>query len=409
MILDDIRKSLASVPPFKKVVVGVSGGVDSVVLAYLLNQLGYRIIVAHVNHSLRGAESDQDAAFVESLCCSWGVPFESCKITVPKKGNLENEARKKRYTFLESIRLKKRASYIVAAHHQDDQIETVYLHKERGSGLRGLKGMNLITGRILRPMLTISKSEILAFAEKHKLPFRHDSSNSDQRFMRNYLRQSVFPTLRKKDPDFDSKMLQLSMDAGEVYSRQKRSAERWIRRNVTDLIFSRHRFRACEPTIQTEILLHFTGRRDIYRKELENLRKLVLEGRTGSKRTSGKMTFQIAYEQMMMSPSLKPVPAPTQTRLSAGDTLWGQWLIKKSGNEKLFVRGWKPGDRFRPLGLKGSKKLQDLFTDLKIPRADRNSVPIIVDEKDRILSVSNIRVAVGGAFLKKCLQIKSTL
>ncbi|MFH0821092.1 MAG: tRNA lysidine(34) synthetase TilS, partial [Candidatus Peregrinibacteria bacterium] len=175
-MLLQIQKTLRQLASFKRVVVGVSGGADSVALALALKELRYEVIVAHLNHRLRGDESDADAEFVKNFAQKLRVPYVIEKAEIPRHGNLEDNARKIRYEFLENARKRFRADCIAVAHHRDDQMETVLMHLLRGAGPRGLAGMQLQRGKLLRPLLDTTKKEILEFLRKRGQPFRTDST-----------------------------------------------------------------------------------------------------------------------------------------------------------------------------------------------------------------------------------------
>src|SRR5262249_19491687 len=145
-----------------------SGGVDSVVLAHKLKNLGYQMVLAHFNHGWRGKESDENENFCWNLAKKWKIPIEVSRGKKVEKGNAEAKAREERYFFLEAVRQKHKACYIAVAHHKDDQIETIWMHKKRGAGLRGLAGMPLVQRKIIRPLLEISKKEILEYAKFNK-------------------------------------------------------------------------------------------------------------------------------------------------------------------------------------------------------------------------------------------------
>ncbi|MGF1655645.1 MAG: tRNA lysidine(34) synthetase TilS [Verrucomicrobiales bacterium] len=189
-----------------RVLVGVSGGVDSMVLLSCLWRLGKKTVVAHFNHRLRGRESGQDQRFVQGICQKWELDFESEAADVRafakiQKQSLEACARDLRYNFLVRAAKKWRCSAILTAHHADDQVETVLHNLLRGSGTAGLSGMkpaSLVQGRtLLRPLLGIWRREILAFAEEKAIPFREDSSNQLLFATRNRLRHSLLPMLEE--------------------------------------------------------------------------------------------------------------------------------------------------------------------------------------------------------------------
>ncbi len=405
MILKKVKKTLSNLPTFKRVVIGVSGGVDSVVLAHCLKELGYQIVVVHLNHGLREKESDADEAFVIELAQEWKVPFVTSRVQLPQKGNVENEGRKARYAFFEKVRQAKRAKYIAVAHHQDDQIETILLHLERGAGLKGLCGMDTLSLTLLRPLLSIPKAEILKYAKKNQLKYRTDQSNFDLNFRRNRLRHLVIPELRRQNKDFNSKVLQLACQACQRHRELQSQSNNWVRRHVGEGQFNRLAFVTLPKELQSEILLNLTGRGDVYRKNVDELRAFISNGSTGKKRSISTATFHIQYDEIHFSKSAPTTPELKKQKLSPGITKWGKYSINYKGKKAVYVRQWQSGDRFQPAGMKGSKKIQDFFTDSKIPRFERKAIPIIVDQRNCVLSISDIRVAQQGVYLKKCLRL----
>ncbi len=206
------RVLAAYLQPGDTIIIGVSGGPDSMYLleaclAFSENR-PLKIIVAHVNHGLRGKESDADAAFVKKYAREKGLLFELLTLKKIAKGNLEEECRKARYAFFEKLRHKYNGAWILTAHQQSDLVETVLFNLVRGSFLDGLKGMSIATPEryLLRPMLSISKDSILATLRRKKIPFRIDSSNKNTNFSRNLLRNKVIPLLKKINPAFEKVM-----------------------------------------------------------------------------------------------------------------------------------------------------------------------------------------------------------
>ena len=209
-----VKAALKPLPPFKRVVVGLSGGMDSVVLCHVLKSLGYEVIAAHLNHQLRGEEANRDEAFVINLAKAWDLPYVAKKAVIPEEKNIENSARHLRYSFLEAERTAYQADFIAVGHHFDDQIETILMHEQRGSGLRGRCGMRLLKGKILRPFIDIPRRELAAYATEQKLEYVNDSSNLDISLERNRLRHEVIPEL-KKIAGFEEKMRQISRTASD--------------------------------------------------------------------------------------------------------------------------------------------------------------------------------------------------
>ena len=185
--------------PGDHVVCAVSGGADSVALVYamklLSSKLGITVSAAHFNHGLRGEESDGDEAFVRSFCDLHDIALQvgSGQVVTGKKG-LEAAARNARYDFLRSLPGK-----IATAHTADDNAETVLMHMVRGTGLKGLGGINPVNGNVIRPMLGITRQDVLAFLQEYHLCWVSDSSNDTDQFLRNRLRHHVMPLLRQED------------------------------------------------------------------------------------------------------------------------------------------------------------------------------------------------------------------
>ena len=195
--------------PGSCVVVGLSGGADSVALFLVLLRLGYHVEAAHCNFHLRGAESDRDAAFVTDLCARYGVPlhradFETARSARLAGVSIEMQARDERYAFFESVRRQTGAVAIAVAHHRDDNVETLLLNLVRGAGLRGLHGMAWRNGHVVRPMLGVTRSDVENFLRAEGETFVTDSTNTDTAIRRNLIRHEVLPLLRRLNPSVDA-------------------------------------------------------------------------------------------------------------------------------------------------------------------------------------------------------------
>lgn len=215
----------------------LSGGPDSVYLFHRLIKEGRSFIVAHLNHQIR-AESDADEAFVRALAKKHGLTFESKRIDVSawaktQKKSLEEAGRILRYAFFEELRQKHHAEWIVTAHHLNDNLETVLMNRQRGCNLRGEIGMQEFdTARHLwRPLLNTSKAEILTYLNRHRLPYRIDSTNEDLRYTRNRIRHKTIPALLQKNPDLLADFKKTRQKALNEYTRLSSWATEWLRAN----------------------------------------------------------------------------------------------------------------------------------------------------------------------------------
>ncbi|MEZ4878949.1 MAG: tRNA lysidine(34) synthetase TilS [Chitinophagales bacterium] len=208
-MIDKIKQYIAQYQLFErnnKLLVACSGGIDSMVLLYLLKILEYDITVAHCNFNLRGEESNADEQFIIDFCTKNNIPFLLSRLILYKRKNkannqLKSVARKLRYEWFEQLRNENAIDFIVTAHHANDQLETILLNLTKGTGLNGLKGMLPKNNFVVRPLLAITKQEIVAFAHQHKIAFREDSSNASTDYQRNLLRHEVVPVLEKINPN----------------------------------------------------------------------------------------------------------------------------------------------------------------------------------------------------------------
>lgn len=384
------------IPPGSMVIVGVSSGADSVALLHILHRLEYPLIAAHLNHSIRGAEADADGQFVKELCAKLGVECVTQKTDVPalakEKGiSLEMAAREARHEFFRSQDESLKSKVVVAlAHHADDELETFFLRAARGAGVTGLGGMRFFqtlenvdavrTPRLqssltlIRPMLGIRRSEIFQWLGKEGIAWREDASNADETILRNIVRHQILPILGKLNERAAENILRTMEILRDEEDQPERAARR---REIRDWLIEQ----GVTPTFDAvEQVIEFAAQTD-------GSRSMDLEG------------LRIVNEYGV----LKTVDAVSSPRFSirmkeSVGILRGSWeasvsLAKVAGRE-IVVRTAKPGDRMEPYGMDGSKKLQDIFTDLKIPKAQRESWPV-VECGGEIIWLPGYRIARG--------------
>jgi len=286
------------IPENGKIILGLSGGADSVFLFNLCLQIQkthpFAIIVAHVNHGIRGKESDDDAAFAEKLAEKHSLPFQLKKIKKQPKGNSEEQFRKIRYEFFEKIRTQNKAALILTAHHLNDNIETILLNLVRGCHLDGLKGMDTFDPKrhLLRPLLTTPKSEILQYLKTHRLPFRTDSTNQNTNYSRNRIRQNVIPELKKINKNLEKSFLQNITNFKSVRENTNNHLEDWIKSNSDKNGLKITSFIKMDETFQKNIIFQ------LYKKMYGNLKglsqnhadqiiKIVSQNRSGRQKEFG--------------------------------------------------------------------------------------------------------------------------
>jgi len=351
-----------------KSVLAFSGGSDSMYLLHLLLKKGEEPILAHLNHRLRGTESDKDEQFCKRIAKKHGLTIEVEQANL-KKGS-EEEARIARYNFLERVREKHKAREILTAHHLNDSIETILFNLTRGTGVNGLTGV--LSNRIKRPLLETTKQEILIYLKKHKIKYREDASNRNTKFSRNRIRLKVIPELKKINPNLEKTFLSNIENFKTVQDFLNQESSKHIHENHLEIT----NFKKLHPAIQTNIILTLTGP-NTSQKEVLEIRKTIIANRTGTTCKLG----QIQYGKLMFKHNAKT--------FSTKFTLLKKHPVKfdpkctylnfdkiKTRN-RLEITSWEPGDQIKPIGMKGTKKLQDIFTDKKIPRNIRKEIPII--------------------------------
>ena len=404
------------------VLVAVSGGVDSVVLLHLLSctapAFGLTIGVAHYNHGMRAEASDDDEAFVKELANSYGLDCFSGKLprNVAHDGeSWEAYARRHRYHFLENEASAQGFSFIATAHHANDQAETVLMRMMDGAGVRGMGGIHRRRGRIVRPLLPFTKEQILTYAREQELSWREDQSNSDTRFRRNRIRHEVLPPILKSDPDF--------IETASRLADEMRSLENLLRAEVENLktsLVSKDAFgriniqtsaMAALPMEIQKRLMHQIVEADAPESPWRHHQWLRLEEfLTGSK--TGQVLclpcgwrmlrdrdrFILAHENGDRGEACR-FAAERAVSVVCGDYRFqmdvtappAQFTADRSKecvdfrfleNRTLELRMWQPGDRMKPLGLKGFKKVSDLLIDKKIDRFRKEQQTVLtVDGK----------------------------
>jgi tRNA(Ile)-lysidine synthase len=431
MLSDQVKRTIDRNHLLEKgdrVIVGVSAGMDSMVLLHVLND--YRetfdlsLIVAHVNHGLRPEESEKEAELVQREAGRLGFPFEYGKFNVKefqKLGglSLQDAARRIRFHFFNDLLQRHRAQKIALGHHADDQVETVLLRLLRGSGIEGLKGIVPIReGRIIRPLIEVWKEEIQSFALEKKVPFLFDSSNLKKDYLRNRLRLALIPFIEKEyQPSFKEILLRTStllreendyLEKGAVEAYQKITKE-----EKGTLAFKFSEYQSLHQAIQWRIIKKMLGKvcatgramdegeslnvHKIYRKLQQSSPSFLLELRHG-------VWVEKRYDLVLLGKKrVEAIPPFEVEVLCPGrnfiEEIGKEMVIEEATMDKfrdsnrpphtafmeyeslqfpLKIRNFRPGDRFRPLGAKGTQKLKEFFIDHKVPRFERPNIPLVV-------------------------------
>lgn len=374
--------------PGDSVVCALSGGADSVAMTFgfylLREQLGIALEAAHFDHNLRGEESREDARFAEEFCQGYGIRLHmgSAPVTPGKKG-LEAAAREARYAFLLSLPGK-----ILTAHTADDNAETVLMHLLRGTGLRGLGGIAPQNGRVLRPMLDITRAEVEAFLTEYALPHREDSSNRGDDFLRNRLRHGVMPLLRRENPSLAENVSAMAL--------RLRRDEKYIQSQLPAGMPGVGELRAMDPALQSRCLERFLrqcGVKEPQQCHLELVRGLVYSDKPSARGNfPGGITIARNYDRLekqetprtveegLLEGTMELPQAGLRIRVVPAEEILEKpeaFTVRPRGS--IRVRSRREGDAIRTWG--GAKSVKKLFIDRKIPACQRPAMPVLEDDE----------------------------
>ena len=422
----------------EKVLVAVSGGIDSMVLLTLLQQFADRfkgkLVVAHLNHGLRGKESDRDEDFVKSAAASMGLSCFTKKINVGhivlQEGlNLQDAARRERYRFFEEVSMDQGCDRIALGHNADDQAETMLMRIIRGSGIKGLGGIPPQRGAIIRPIIELSREDIGNYASTEDINFREDSSNLKDSYLRNKLRLQLIPTLKEYNPRICSELNMLSSINRDVEAYLQDEAEKFFKKaacpekgDVRAILLDASIFNETPAALKAKVVMkaveRLTGSSSgLFSAHILDVENLALKKASGKSINLPKgLTVSLEYGRLIFSRDASarsdtffsyPLIIPGDTiineagislrtsKVTHGDFILKDdsksiWLDMKRFPEPLEVRNFLAGDRIRITGMSGRKKLKDLFIDEKVPPGLRRKIPILVSG-DEILWVVGLR------------------
>ncbi|HEX6459710.1 MAG TPA: tRNA lysidine(34) synthetase TilS [Thermoleophilaceae bacterium] len=386
----------------------LSGGADSVCLLDCAVTLGARVSALHVNYGLR-AEADSDERHCRELCESLGVGLTVERVRLPEAGNLQAEARDRRYALAE----RHAAADYASAHTASDQAETVLYRLAVSPGRRALLGMEPRRGRLVRPLLEATRGDTRAHCEERGLAWVEDTSNTDPRFARARVREEVLPVLRQLNPAAErtivetSRLLRDEADVLEVAVSEALT-------RLGDVAPALAELRALPPGLARLVLRRLAesasgGACSLSRDQANAVLRLGERGGTASLDLGSGLRAVAEYGTLRFTRDPDAEPPPPAKLLVPGKARFGDWEVSAAlggGGEALLaaaalgdsltIRAWNEGDRMRPAGLGGTKTLQDLFTDRKVPRALRRSLPVVTTAQGEIVWVAG--VAVGESF-----------
>ena len=348
-------------PPPGRLVVAVSGGPDSTALLLALHEAGQQeIVAAHYDHALREG-SDVVARQVERLCHRLGVGLLTERRDEPMaKGSLQAAARTLRYAFLERARVEANAEWVAIAHTADDLVEGVVLHLLRGCGLAGFRGMPARRGRFVRPLLNVWRREVREFLAQRGIVPHEDPANLESRFARVRVRLHILPALERDRPGITHRFHAAALAAARLHETAVAGG-------------------ALPETLKRLYVEAGGPEPGLSRRHLDAMRRLVEEPGRGGRGVDlpGGLRFRIVGELMRVVPSRQRSPAAPRLEVRSCAGCDDRDAVHLRAGLQLHVGFRRPGLRLRPAGGRGTRKLQDIFVDARVPREDRDAWPLV--------------------------------
>lgn len=401
-----------------KILLTVSGGRDSMLMTFLLAKAGYQIAIAHCNFKLRGIESDLDECLVRDFAETHGIPFyvkhfDTEQVALERGISIQMAARELRYAWFEDLRATLNFDKIAVAQHLNDHIETVLLNLSRGTGLQGLQGIQLKRDRLIRPLLFLKADEVLHYVQEYQIPYRDDQSNFSTKYARNKVRIDIIPQFKKMQPDFERIFEQNIVHFKESYVLLQqfitplrdrlfiKNQDAWviekdkIRQHITDLpllyelfspfYFNKNVLADLQSCFDKESGRLFQSERYDLLLDREFLIIREKEYKQEDETVITSETKSVSWRNYNFSCDYSHDLSIVRDRHIA--KIDGDLLIFP-----LTLRSWKTGDYFYPLGMKGRKKLSDLFTHYKVNVFEKQNIPILVNGNGDIIWVANYQL-----------------
>ena len=396
-------------------ILALSGGIDSMVLADMLLQTKADFVLAHCNFHLRGEESDGDEQFVRDYAERKGLTlyvkqFDTLKYAEEHKLSIEMAARDLRYAWFEELRQQLNYDYIAVAHHADDQLETFFINLLRGAGIRGLKGMQPVNGHIIRPLLDVSRAEIQQYATGHHLQWREDHTNAETLFLRNKIRHELLPMIDSISKEGRASILKSIghlASENELYRAMVKEkleslgvVTNGARQSLRHLAVTPEGSYAVPQRLLRSLL--FEWLRDYgFNTDQVNFIHEALGGQSGKTFFSPTHRVTIERDGLELMPICQQNDTPLEVSYEQIEKN-ADFQIDKSQNiaqldyDKLTfplqLRKWQAGDRFHPLGMKGSKLLSDFFVDQKMTTRQKEGCYVLTTADKEIVWVVGRRI-----------------
>ncbi len=424
----------AMLKPKQRLWVAVSGGVDSMVLLHLMHRMAYRCQVVHVNHGLRGEESDADADFVREQAGSLGLPCRVVQVDLSGARNgqsVQMAAREARYAVFRTL-MGHNTDALALAHHADDLAETLLLNLMRGAGVHGWAGMRAVVplaeGRICRPLLAVRRAEIMAYAREHGIEFREDPSNKDPKYLRNRVRNELLPLMEELRPGTGKSLVRAAWMLGEMamaatgYAQGQLGPLRASGKGSLKFPLDAVRSSPVPRLLLRQLTAHLGPHPDV----LDQLLAAIQQHATGAVFDLGPQQLVVERDHLVMATPRLGFPTFTISEAAPGrsgpfrwwpcpaeavDLSTGPstaWLDRAKLRFPLVLRPWRAGDRMRPIGLGGSKLVSDILTDARVPSAEKPGRYVLLSG-GQVAWLAGLRIAEGfnpGAETQDVLRVE---
>tara|TARA_B100000674_G_scaffold301278_1_gene250120 strand:+ start:1009 stop:2304 length:1296 start_codon:yes stop_codon:yes gene_type:complete len=389
------------IPFDSKFLIGVSGGLDSMVTLSLAIKCKLSIEVAHVNYQLRGKESETETTLVEDYCKKYGVVFHLKKVEINPDENIQIQARDIRYKYFNKIIKNQNLDYIITAHHANDNHETFLLNAFRGSGIKGLKGIPEKRGNIIRPILSLSKNQLLNYSSINKVPFNNDSSNQNIKYDRNFLRNEILNSLKDRFSSFENG---LSSSINNL-NKDFKLLNDLVDKMVTPCVVQKEESYFIYPTnnVPEHCWFHFLQKFGFNFSQINswleqdlqpgkyiesNSYKLISDRNCWVITPLNRNPINNSITKLELNKSIEsPITLLCSSENAKSpilrDVNIGQFNIEKI-TFPLIIRKWGNGDKMKPIGMKGTKKISDILIDKKISILEKENIYVVISNNDII-------------------------
>lgn len=406
--------------PKEPLLVAVSGGCDSMVLAHLLYEANHDLMIVHVHHGLR-KESDKEAEAVRAWANARQVAIRMIRLEWDNQTPSQAACRTRRYAFFQEVMAETGRRHLVLAHHRDDQLETLLIQLIRGeAGVDGIPRIrSFATGQIYRPLLTYSKQQLYDYARAHHVTWYEDETNAGTKYLRNQMRHRILPLLAELRPGYEEATVQAAMSRHEQKQEHFTYVMSFVKKQMTDRGLPLEAIQTLPSDFKRLVLRALLPERDFTSEEYNQFLTLLRVDMPSSEVYYGNWRIQRTYGYVtcVRCPEKNLLPEVLEVGMDLGTYHYGEQTITFSRSTTgiplsairfpLTIRRPLPGDRIR-LAV-GTKKVSRILVDAKVPRVLRTEIPVVVDAAGQVLAVIGHRIAIFGSFellAESCLMIE---